>query len=125
MSLTPRSPSQPDSTSSVLTDRGPGISSVKHLLYPCPDPSSLAGLGTHLTMNLSNEIRFGPDIEWLEAPLLDGEEEMDFWARELGASEERMGDAVAEVQKYLPGVRASGFAPDCTIPPSLLPTSIN
>lgn len=95
-------------------DRGPGISSVQHLLYPCPDPSSLAGLGTHLTMNLANEIRFGPDIEWLKAPPLDGEEEMDFWVRELGASEERMGAAVREVQKYLPGVRAEGFAPDCT-----------
>lgn len=50
-------------------------------------------------MSLANDIRFGPDIEWISAPLLDGEEEMDFWTKMLGPSEERLETAVEEVRK--------------------------
>ncbi|CEQ39438.1 SPOSA6832_00945, partial [Sporobolomyces salmonicolor] len=116
-------------------DRGPGVSQVRHLLYPCPEEnvyvfpallschskvgrprssrSSLSGLGTHLTMSLENEIRFGPDVQWLD-PLLEGDEEVpDFWEKDLAVTDERMAMAVEEVQKILPGVKADGFAPDC------------
>ncbi|KAK4054521.1 hypothetical protein OIV83_001015 [Microbotryomycetes sp. JL201] len=87
--------------------------SVQHLLYPCPDPTSLAGLGTHLTMNLSNEIRFGPDVEWLEPPRNeDGEDESDFWERHLSVNEDRLQAAIKEVKRFLPGVRDEGFQPD-------------
>lgn len=34
-----------------------------HLVYPLPDPGT-AGLGTHLTVDLSGGVRFGPDVEW-------------------------------------------------------------
>lgn len=76
--------------------------------------SSLSGLGTHLTMSLSNEIRFGPDVEWLDPPRTeDGEDVPDFWESKLAVSEERLELAVNEVKKFLPGVDASGFSPDC------------
>ncbi|KAK4056717.1 hypothetical protein OIO90_002269 [Microbotryomycetes sp. JL221] len=98
---------------SYFSYRGPGVGSVKHLLYPCPDPKSLAGLGTHLTMDLSGDIRFGPDVEWLEPPQNeDGDDEMDFWEKHLAVNEERLNAAIKEVNKFLPGVKDDGFQPD-------------
>ncbi|GAA5893677.1 NAD(P)/FAD-dependent oxidoreductase [Sporobolomyces salmoneus] len=98
---------------SYFSYRGPGVSNVKHLLYPCPEENvSLSGLGTHLTMSLDNEIRFGPDVQWLDPPLENGEDVPDFWEQNLAADEERMSLAIEEVQKFLPQVKAEGFSPD-------------
>lgn len=36
----------------------------RHLIYPAPVDG---GLGTHVTLDLSGRMRFGPDVEWLEA----------------------------------------------------------
>lgn len=101
---------------SYFTYRGPGLSHVSHLLYPCPDLSgSLAGLGTHLTLNLADEIRFGPDVEWIKAPIDEqGEDESDFWGRELVPKEERLEGVFEAVRKYLPGVSKDGFETDCS-----------
>ncbi|MBB4615010.1 NAD(P)/FAD-dependent oxidoreductase [Novosphingobium taihuense] len=33
-----------------------------HLIYPVPEPG---GLGTHLTLDLAGQARFGPDVEWI------------------------------------------------------------
>lgn len=104
-----------------FTYRGPGTQHVTRLLYPSPDSSSFAGLGTHLTLNLEGEVRFGPDLEWLEAPLQatsdegEAEDEMDFWERHLSAKDTQMGAAIEAVQRYLPNVQASGFSPDCEL----------
>lgn len=35
------------------------------LIYPCPNPNA-ASLGTHLTFDLGGQLRFGPDLEWLD-----------------------------------------------------------
>ncbi|MBY8975545.1 NAD(P)/FAD-dependent oxidoreductase [Rhodobacteraceae bacterium NNCM2] len=35
-----------------------------HLIYPAPEPG---GLGVHLTLDLSGQARFGPDVEWIES----------------------------------------------------------
>ena len=40
-----------------------GRSPFSHLIYPVPVPG---GLGTHLTMDLGGQARFGPDVEWIE-----------------------------------------------------------
>ncbi|GGD82620.1 NAD(P)/FAD-dependent oxidoreductase [Croceicoccus mobilis] len=34
-----------------------------HLIYPVPEPG---GLGTHLTLDIAGQARFGPDVEWIE-----------------------------------------------------------
>ena len=34
-----------------------------HLIYPVPEQ---AGLGVHLTLDLMNKARFGPDVEWID-----------------------------------------------------------
>lgn len=40
-----------------------GATSFRRLIYPIPEPG---GLGTHLTLDLANSARFGPDVEWIE-----------------------------------------------------------
>ena len=42
-----------------LTGRAP----FRHLIYPVPPEG---GLGTHLTFDLGGQVRFGPDVEWVE-----------------------------------------------------------
>ena len=62
------------------------------LIYPAPTSGS-AGLGTHLTIDMSGQIRFGPDVEWVDDP------------NELSVNEERLPAALDEIQTYLPGIR--------------------
>lgn len=38
-------------------------SPFQHLIYPVPEPG---GLGTHVTIDLSGQTRFGPDVEWTD-----------------------------------------------------------
>jgi L-2-hydroxyglutarate oxidase LhgO len=38
------------------------------LIYPVPEPG---GLGVHLTLDLAGQARFGPDVEWIDAPDYD------------------------------------------------------
>jgi L-2-hydroxyglutarate oxidase LhgO len=39
-----------------------GRAPFTRLIYPVPEPG---GLGTHLTLDLAGQARFGPDVEWL------------------------------------------------------------
>lgn len=42
-----------------------GRSPFQHLVYPIPEPG---GLGIHLTLDLTGHARFGPDVQWVDAP---------------------------------------------------------
>ncbi len=42
-----------------------GKSPFTRLIYPVPVPG---GLGTHSTLDLAGQTKFGPDVEWVEAP---------------------------------------------------------
>jgi L-2-hydroxyglutarate oxidase LhgO len=42
-----------------------GASPFKHLIYPLPE-QNLAGLGIHATLDLGNQLKFGPDTQYLE-----------------------------------------------------------
>ncbi|HEX2724684.1 MAG TPA: NAD(P)/FAD-dependent oxidoreductase [Beijerinckiaceae bacterium] len=37
----------------------------RRLIYPIPEPG---GLGIHATIDLGGQVRFGPDVEWIERP---------------------------------------------------------
>ncbi len=108
---------------------GPGASNVRHLIYPVPDVGpkahGFAGLGTHLTLDLSGNIRFGPDIEWIAPPgegeFTEDEGAVDFWASHLVASEAQI-SMYEDVRSYLPNITPEGLRPDyCGIRPKLAP----
>jgi L-2-hydroxyglutarate oxidase LhgO len=42
-----------------------GRSPFRRLIYPVPQA---AGLGTHLTLDLAGQARFGPDVQWVDSP---------------------------------------------------------
>ena len=42
-----------------------GKSPFSRLIYPLPEAG---GLGIHLTLDLAGQARFGPDVEWVDAP---------------------------------------------------------
>ena len=96
---------------------GPGISSIGHLIYPCPDtgPNKFAfqSLGTHLTLDLQGRVRFGPDLEWISPPTdAPDEESVDFWTQHLVPSESRLEEMHKAVTQYLPGVALEGLRAD-------------
>jgi L-2-hydroxyglutarate oxidase LhgO len=72
---------------------------ISRLIYPAPEPGA-GGLGTHLTLDLSGRLRFGPDVEWVASP------------ENLAANGERMKMAVEEIKKYLPGIDEGALEPD-------------
>ncbi|USW53287.1 Putative FAD dependent oxidoreductase, FAD/NAD(P)-binding domain superfamily [Septoria linicola] len=63
------------------------------LVYPAPTPG-LGGLGTHLTIDMAGQIRFGPDVEWVDSPT------------DLAPSQsaERFKKAIEEIQSFMPNV---------------------
>ncbi|KAF9008819.1 FAD dependent oxidoreductase [Cyathus striatus] len=115
---------------SYASYNGPGISYVKHLIYPCPETGANAhafqSLGTHLTLDLNGKIRFGPDIEWISPPSkpkdVSAEEEADFWTKKLIPDGSRLQQMHEMVTGYLPGVTLGGMQPDYVgIRPKLVP----
>ena len=45
-----------------------GQSPFSHLIYPVPAPG---GLGTHSTLDLGGQTKFGPDVSWINEPEYD------------------------------------------------------
>ena len=41
----------------------PGKPAFKRLIYPVPEA---AGLGVHVTLDLAGQMRFGPDVQWID-----------------------------------------------------------
>jgi len=62
--------------------RGPGVSQVSKLIYPVPTAErgshSHQSLGTHLTLDIAGNIRFGPDLEWLMPDSSNEDDQADF-----------------------------------------------
>jgi L-2-hydroxyglutarate oxidase LhgO len=68
---------------------------VEHLIYPMPEQ---AGLGVHVTLDLSGAMRAGPDTEYVPAPVYD-------------VDPAKAARFAAAVQRYLPEVRVEHFTP--------------
>lgn len=64
----------------------------KTLIYPAPTTGA-AGLGTHLTIDMTGAIRFGPDVEWIDDP------------SDYSLNESRLPAALDEIQTYLPSIQ--------------------
>jgi 2-hydroxyglutarate dehydrogenase len=108
------------------TYRGPGIRRISHLVYPAEEASAVKGasfhsLGTHLTLDMAGNVRFGPDIDWLSVPHSATRDE-DVWEAHLSTDAQRARSMYAAVSRYLPGVEPEGFQPDYVgIRPKLAP----
>lgn len=72
-----------------------GRSPFKHLIYPVPEPG---GLGTHLTLDLTGNARFGPDVAWVDAP-------------DYAVPPERAGAFAESIRRYWPGVAVERLQP--------------
>jgi 2-hydroxyglutarate dehydrogenase len=84
---------------------------TSRLIYPAPKPG-LGGLGTHLTLDISGAIRFGPDIEWVSDP------------SNLIVNTKRLPEAIREIKEYLPDIQEDRLTPDYVgIRPKLGPMS--
>lgn len=102
--------------------RGPGVSHVKRLIYPVPEQGAkhaFHSLGTHLTLDMNGNVRFGPDIEWIEPPSsgsTDGHsdrlEDVDFWKNHLNPSSDRLQEMYHSISRYLRGISLEGLSPD-------------
>jgi len=77
-----------------------------HLIYPLPEQG---GLGTHLTLDMGGQARFGPDVEWVDAidytvdPARHGEylaAARRFW---LGIDPERLAPGYAGIRPKIAG----------------------
>lgn len=113
---------------SYASYKGPGATYVSHLIYPCPSTEhTFQSLGTHLTLDLEGNIRFGPDLDWLDPPPIrenpDGTEEVDtdFWTKHLVPDESRLKLMHEAVTEYLPEIKLDGLQPDyCGVRPKLV-----
>jgi L-2-hydroxyglutarate oxidase LhgO len=72
-----------------------GRSPFSRLIYPMPEA---AGLGVHLTLDIAGQARFGPDVEWIDAPNYD--------------VDPKRGDVFyAAIRTYWPGLRDGALQP--------------
>ena len=65
------------------------------LIYPVPEAD---GLGTHLTLDLGGQGRFGPDVEWVNT-------------RDYVVAPTRKAAMMASIRRYWPDVREEDLAP--------------
>ncbi|KAI8601297.1 FAD dependent oxidoreductase [Dissophora ornata] len=82
-----------------------GSALVSRLIYPVPD-RNLAGLGTHLTLDLAGRMRFGPDVLYIGR--LD-DYSVDPCTVGSAASLETVSEVIGS---YLPAVKASSLYAD-------------
>ncbi|MEX0941764.1 MAG: NAD(P)/FAD-dependent oxidoreductase [Pseudomonadales bacterium] len=68
----------------------PGNSPFRHLIYPVPEKSG-AGLGVHATIDLGGQVRFGPDVEYVET-------------EDYTVSIDRLEQYYEAVRRYFPGL---------------------
>jgi L-2-hydroxyglutarate oxidase LhgO len=79
----------------------------KTLLYPAPVPG-FGGLGTHLTLDMTGRVRFGPDVEWVDDP------------NDLKPNPTRLDEAIDMIQTYLPSIQRDAIDLDyCGIRPKI------
>lgn len=71
-----------------------------HLIYPVPSPG---GLGTHLTLDMAGQARFGPDVEWLADP--------DHDRADYSVDPARAKGFYADIRRYWPGLEDGALEP--------------
>ncbi|MDR0808962.1 MAG: NAD(P)/FAD-dependent oxidoreductase [Gemmobacter sp.] len=84
----------------------PGKPAFSHLIYPVPETDG-AGLGIHLTLDMTGAMRFGPDVEWIHG--------LDY---RLSAA--RAPEFERAIRRYWPDLPGQALAPaSCGIRPKI------
>lgn len=82
----------------------PGRPAFSRLVYPVPEPG---GLGVHLTLDIAGQMRFGPDVEWIDT--------IDYRINPA-----RQTHFETEIRKYWPSLPENALQPTyCGIRPKL------
>ncbi|KAH8553089.1 FAD dependent oxidoreductase [Umbelopsis sp. PMI_123] len=76
-------------------------SPFSRLIYPCPE-KNLAGLGTHLTLDMAGRCKFGPDVLYID-------NSNDY---SVADDDKKLDQFVNAVKKYYPNVDKSSLYPD-------------
>jgi len=74
-----------------------GASPFKHLIYPVPEASG-AGLGVHATLDLGGQVKFGPDVEYIDE-------------EDYGVSEYRLPAYYEAIRRYYPDLADDSLLP--------------
>jgi L-2-hydroxyglutarate oxidase LhgO len=83
-----------------------GRSPFSRLIYPVPEKG---GLGVHITVDLGDQARFGPDVEWIDEIAYD-------------VDPRRADVFYAEVRRYWPGLKDGALVPSYSgIRPKIVP----
>jgi L-2-hydroxyglutarate oxidase LhgO len=78
----------------------PGKPAFTRLIYPMPDE---AGLGVHVTLDLGGQMRFGPDVQWIDVAAPGGEDYRVDAARAAPFAE--------AIRRYWPALPAGALQP--------------
>ncbi len=79
-----------------------GRSPFRHLVYPLPQEGFL---GVHLTLDVAGQARFGPDLEWSDAP----NEQADYAFDDANGA--RLARFEADIRRYWPGLQEGRLSP--------------
>jgi len=83
-----------------------GAQPFSRLVYPVAEAG---GLGVHVTLDLAGQVKFGPDVQWLDSP-------------DYSFDESRFDDFVTAIRHYYPGLEPDRLHPSYTgIRPKLAP----
>ncbi|MEM9621134.1 MAG: NAD(P)/FAD-dependent oxidoreductase [Pseudomonadota bacterium] len=83
-----------------------GAQPFSRLVYPVAEEG---GLGVHVTLDLAGQVKFGPDVQWVDEP-------------DYGFDESRFSDFVTAIKHYYPALDPQRLHPSYTgIRPKLAP----
>lgn len=74
-----------------------GKSPFERLIYPVPEKSG-AGLGVHATIDMGGQVKFGPDVEYIDR-------------EEYAVSMDRLDQYYEAVRRYFPGLMDGALSP--------------
>ncbi|VFQ92143.1 unnamed protein product [Cuscuta campestris] len=76
-----------------------------HLIYPIPE---VGGLGVHVTLDLNGQVKFGPDVEWI-----DGIDDVSNFLNmfDYSVREDRDQKFYPAIRKYYPGLKDGTLKP--------------
>ncbi|KAL9427945.1 hypothetical protein AB3S75_030016 [Citrus x aurantiifolia] len=81
------------------------VAPFKHLIYPIPEDG---GLGVHVTLDLDGQIKFGPDVEWIDGI----DDTLSFLNRfDYSVNANRAERFYPEIRKYYPDLQDGSLQP--------------